>query len=313
MRRASPPIVLALLSLSSLALTGCKSLATGALADALSGNGGALARDDDPELVADAAPFGLKTMESVLVSQPEHVGLLTALAGGFVSYAAAFVDMPADVVATTDFDRSQEMKTRARKLFLRGRGYALQGLEVEYPGISAGLRTDPVKALEETEAEDVPLLYWAAASWGLAISASKTDPELIADLPIVQALTDRCLALDPSWNQGTVHELAMSIEMARPGGKPEKAEEHFKAALALNGGHRAGTYVSFAETVTVQKQDRAAFEDLLGKALAIDVAAYPDDKLANTILQRRARWLLGRVDDLFLGGPEEPAEQGAPQ
>ncbi len=310
LRSMVPVVVLTLAS----PLVGCKSLATGALADALSGNGGALGRDDDPELVADAAPFGLKTMESVLVSQPEHVGLLTALAGGFVQYGAAFVDMPADVVATSDFERSQEMKLRARKLFLRARGYALQGLEVDHEGFEARLRKDATAALAEMEADDVPLLYWTAASWGLAISVSKTDPELIADLPIVQALTDRCIALDPAWGQGTVHELAMSIEMARPGGQADKATKHYEAAVALNGGHRAGTHVSYAETVMVQKQDLAAFKALLDKALAIDVAAYPDDKLANTILQRRARWLLGRVDDLFLGGPEEePAPEGAPQ
>lgn len=311
--RGASTLLLVLVGAVSSALSGCKSLATGALADALSGSGGALGRDDDPELVADAAPFGLKTMESVLVSQPEHVGLLTALAGGFVQYAAAFVSMPADVVATSDFERSQAMKARAHKLFLRARGYALQGLEVDHPGISASLKRDASSAAAALEADDVPLLYWAAASWGLAISSAKTDPEMIADLPIVQALADRALALDPAWNGGVVHELALSLEMARPGGKPEKAKEHFDAAIALSGGRRAGTYVSYAEAVTVPKQDLTQFKALLEKALAIDPAAHPDDKLANTILQRRARWLLGRADDLFLGEPEPETEQGAPQ
>ena len=74
------------LAVSVLLLTGCvRSLATGALADALSGTS-SLSSDDDPELVRDAAPFGLKTMESLLPEQPHHKGLLTALASGFTQY-----------------------------------------------------------------------------------------------------------------------------------------------------------------------------------------------------------------------------------
>ncbi|HEY0881450.1 MAG TPA: TRAP transporter TatT component family protein, partial [Archangium sp.] len=65
-----------LVFLAALALvsSSCASIATNAIADALSGPG-TLGTDDDPELVRDAAPFGLKTMESVLDSQPKHVGL----------------------------------------------------------------------------------------------------------------------------------------------------------------------------------------------------------------------------------------------
>ena len=63
----------------ALVCSGCfSSFATNLVADALSGPG-TLGTDDDPELVRDAAPFGLKTMESVLQSQPKHVGLLTSL------------------------------------------------------------------------------------------------------------------------------------------------------------------------------------------------------------------------------------------
>lgn len=291
---------------------GCASLVTGKLADAMAGSGGGLGRDEDPELVADAAPFGLKTMESVLVSEPEHLGLLTALAGGFVQYSAAFVDMPADFVATEDLTRAQAMKSRAKKLYLRARNYALRGLDVEHDGFTARLRADAPKALTETEKDDVALLYWAAASWGLSIAADKNDTTLISDFPIVEALTARCLELDPTWHDGAIHELAMSIEMARPGGSAEKAKEHYEAALKLSAGTKAGTYVGYAESASVKSQNVAEFKQLLEKALAIDVDEKVDDRLANIIMQRRARWLLTRTDDLFLGGEDVP-EEGAPQ
>ena len=44
--------------------------------DALSGTGGTFASDNDPELIRDAVPFGLKVQESLLAESPQHRGLL---------------------------------------------------------------------------------------------------------------------------------------------------------------------------------------------------------------------------------------------
>jgi predicted anti-sigma-YlaC factor YlaD len=52
--------------------------------------------------------------------------------------------------------------------------------------------------------------------------------------------------------------------------------------------------------VSVARQDRAEFERLLQEALAVDPEALPQERLANIVAQRRARWLLGRADDLFI-------------
>jgi predicted anti-sigma-YlaC factor YlaD len=62
----------------------------------------------------------------------------------------------------------------------------------------------------------------------------------------------------------------------------------------------AGPYVSLAETVSVQKLDRAEFQSLLSRAPALDVNAKPEWRLENLVMQRRAHWLLARVDDLFV-------------
>ena len=48
------------------------------------------------------------------------------------------------------------------------------------------------------------------------------------------------------------------------------------------------------------KQDKAEFERLLNEALAIDPDAAPRDRMANLVAQKRARWLLGRTDRLFV-------------
>jgi predicted anti-sigma-YlaC factor YlaD len=51
--------------------------------------------------------------------------------------------------------------------------------------------------------------------------------------------------------------------------------------------------------VSVAGPDRAEFERLLDRALAVDADAAPEFRLANLIAQRRAAWLRTRVDELF--------------
>src|SRR5215510_10009904 len=84
-------VLLALLT--SAALDGCsiRQYALSRTADTLATSGASFARDDDPELIQDAAPFSLKLADSVLAETPTHVGLLTAAAKNYTQYAYAFV------------------------------------------------------------------------------------------------------------------------------------------------------------------------------------------------------------------------------
>jgi predicted anti-sigma-YlaC factor YlaD len=58
--------------------------------------------------------------------------------------------------------------------------------------------------------------------------------------------------------------------------------------------------VTYAENACVISQDRGRFKDLLQRALAVNTDAQPENRLANLVAQRRALWLLGRMDELFL-------------
>lgn len=84
------------------------------------------------------------------------------------------------------------------------------------------------------------------------------------------------------------------------GDPAERARQHFERAVALSSGRLAGPYVSYAESVCVERRDAKQFAELLQKALAVDPDAEPEQRLANLVMQRRARWLLERQDDLFL-------------
>src|SRR3954469_11340912 len=79
---------------------GCslKTMAVKTVANTLSAPGDTFTRDDDPELIRAALPFGLKTFESLLQSVPRHEPLLLATCSGFTSYAYAFVETDAEML-----------------------------------------------------------------------------------------------------------------------------------------------------------------------------------------------------------------------
>jgi len=229
--------------------------------------------------------------------------LLFAASSGFTQYAYAFVRQDADEMEPVNLEAATEIRARARRLFLRARDYGLRGLETRHRGITTALNADPQRAVQSARKDDVPLLYWTAASWGLAIGVSKNQMDLVADQPVVEALIDRALQLDEAFDQGAIHSFLITYEMVRQGaeGDPaERARKHFDRAMALSGGFQAGPLVALAESVSVAKQNRREFQSLLDRALAVDVDAKPEFRLVNLVMQRRARWLLSRIDELIL-------------
>jgi predicted anti-sigma-YlaC factor YlaD len=304
MKHLGSRLILVSLTVSLLG-SGCslRRVAVNKVGDALAGGGTTFASDDDPELVKAAVPFSLKLMESLLEENPQHKGLLFATASGFTQYAYAFVQQDADALEDTDVKAASELKARARRLYLRARNYGLCGLDVERRGFQKALASNPISAVGMTKRKDVPLLYWTAVSWAAAISVSKDNPDLIGDLPKVEALIDRALELDEAFDFGAIHTFLITYEMGRRSGQGDpvaRARKHFERALELSGGQMAGPLVSFAEAVSVQRQDQAEFKSLLERALSIDPDAKPQWRLVNLIMQRRARWLLAHSDDLFL-------------
>jgi len=297
--------------------SGCsvKRMAVNKLGNALAGSGTTFASDDDPELVKAAVPFSLKLMEGLLNENPRHEGLLLAASSGFTEYAYAFVQEEADETEDKDLAAAEEMRGRARRLYLRGRNYGLRGLEVRHKGFEKALRADPKQAVRAATMKDVPLLYWTVVSWAGAVSLSKDNPDLIADMPIVEAMMDRALALDEAFGDGAIHTYLITYEMSRPGGMGDPAarsRQHFERALELSKGLQAGPMISFAEAVCVQKQDLKQFETLLQQALALNPEVKPEWRLVNLVMQRRAKWLQSRTDQLFLSSSPAGSKKSEP-
>jgi predicted anti-sigma-YlaC factor YlaD len=300
-------LLTAALAVTVAALCGCRSAALSFAADAVAHSGTSYASDDDPELVRDAIPFGLKTMEGLLEENPDHEELLTALASGFTQYGYAFVQADADLADLDGkLDVARAGRDRARRLYLRARDYGLRGLEARREGTAAWLRGGPPdvqKALARMKDDDVPLLYWTASAWALAIAAGKGDMALVAGLHSPVAMMTRALELEEGWSEGALHEFFVVYDATRTaaeGGGPERARAHLDRALALSMNKKLGPRVSWAEGVLVQRQDRAEFTRVLEEVVRADPGEVPRYRLANIIAQRRAKALLAHADDLFL-------------
>jgi hypothetical protein len=267
--------------------------------DAISGGGGVWSSDEDPELIKEALPFGLKTNESLLQVSPNHEGLLEATATGFIAYAL-LVKEKADRVEANDLEAGRKMKLRASKLFLRGRDYAMRVLENRHPGFIDGLSKDPAATVARADEGDATFLYLAGAGWAAALGADPGNLDLVAELPTAGALVERVLQVDETFRQGSAQEFMITYEASRPGGSIEAARRHYRRALELSGGNRASVYLALAESVSVEEQDVKEFRSMLKAALAVDVDKEPEERMLNVVAQQRAKWLEGRIPDLFL-------------
>ena len=299
----------------ALASGGCsiRTLAVNALGDALAEGASVYASDEDPELVREALPFNLKTIETLLQSSPQNPGLLLSACSTFTTYAAGFIAADAEVAEWRDFDyaAAETLNVRARKMYVRARNYCLELVELDHPGITDRLRQDPDLAVEVFGVEDVETLYWLGGSWGLAIGIGLDQPELSADIPAVRALMNRALTLDEDYGGGALHSAFITLESVPEalGGSPVRAREHFDRAVELSGGLDASPYLSLASGVAVATQNRAEFDSLLRSALAIDPDADESIRLTNIVSQRRAELLLEHIDELFDPLQEEQEEQ----
>ncbi len=273
------------------------------MADALSAEGTTVfASDEDPELVGEALPFALKSMEAILQETPRHGKLLIATCAGFVQYGHAYVLQPAQFLENGDLQAARKLRERAKHLFLRARQYGIRALDLDHPGFSKAIFEDPLATVENMGKKDVAALFWTGVAWGSAISAGKSDMSLVGDLPAVTAIMEKALKLDPDWQDGAINEFFIVYDAARSeaeGGGLARAEYHFKRAMELNQGRSTSPLVLLAESVCIKQQNRQRFEALLKQSLAFDVNRYPEYRLSNIISQRKAKYLLDNVDAFF--------------
>ncbi|MEM1177032.1 MAG: TRAP transporter TatT component family protein [Acidobacteriota bacterium] len=292
-------------------LGGCsvRQAAVRTLSSALvSGDANVFSTDDDPELIGQALPFALKTLEALIDLDPENAELLLTTCSSYTQYTYAYVELEAERLRPKSFRESRRVRERAVKLYLRARDYCLKALDVRRPGASAGLLRDSATTLASFDESDVSLLYWTAGSWGSAISNGRHRSELLIDLEVVRQVLGRTLELDEDYGRGVLHD-AMVALAALPeamGGSYEQAQIHYRRAVELNGDRRVGSHLNWAWLVMIGRQDRAGFEAALDKALSVRSSdEAEEDRLANAVNRDFARFLRDQADELFLDDLED--------
>ena len=267
-----------------------KQMALNRMASAMSEATSVYDTDNDPEFVRLAAPSTLKTIEMLLFQAPQHTGLLLTACSGYAQYSYGFLHVEAEVRAA-EVEAAKELRARAGKMYQRARGFCMRGLEVRHQGLTAqALVADPTAALKSMKAEDVPWLYWTAASWGAELSLAPNQLTRIAEVAVVRALLHRAKALDDTWERGAIYEALIPFDGLPPllGGSPAAARADFDKAMQLSERKSVFAFVAMAATIADPVEKRR----LLEQALAIDVSTLGSRRMTNLIAQRYAKALL---------------------
>jgi hypothetical protein len=271
-----------LLSLGCAALVG---RATARLADDLEA---ALLDQDDPATVRDGAPAFLLMLDGLIEGDPDDPALLLSGASLYGSYAGAFVEDP----------------VRARRLTARALDYARRAACARERALGEALDApyEPLAAaVAEVGPDGLDVLYGLGVAWAGFVQAHSSDWAAVADVPKIEAVMRRVLALDPEYEGGAVHLYLGVLSTLRPaalGGRPEEGRRHFEEAIRLSGGRDLMAKVLFARHYARLVFDRELHDRLLGEVLAADPVE-PGLTLSNVLAQEQARVLLDGSDDYF--------------
>jgi len=270
------------------ALVGCASLANRA-SERLAGNlSGAILNQDDPETVREGLPSYLLLLDGMIEGAPDSPGLLLSAARLYGAYAGSFVSDP----------------VRSKRLATRALGYARRGVcarKLSLCGSHEGPFERFEAALATTRADDIDAMHALGAAWATWVQAHRDDWDAIADLPRIEALFERVVAMDAGHANGEPYMYLGVLHCLRPeslGGRPVLGSERFDTARAMAGGRNLMASVLYAEHCARLLFDRDLHDALLREVLDADPRA-AGLTLSNTLAQQRAEILLRDGDDYF--------------
>ena len=253
------------------------------------------ASDDDLELLMHASAYQLKLSESLLQEIPDHLKLAEAVTRGYTQYAFVFLMDEADRMESESIQKASVLRVRAAKMLTRAKSLGLKSLTLQYPDLKDQLQGKLAKPVTKISKQDAGLIYWTMTAWAGAISLSKDSPDVVADLPEVLRMAELAWQAHPQFDNGALASMMGTLELAKPGGKPEAAEKYFNLAIKWRG-KQVAPLISKAENWAVATQNKEAFKLLLNQAIEL---ARSQNDLTNTVMRRRAQWLLDSTDNLF--------------
>ncbi len=264
-----------------------KKMTVAATAGLLESIAASSSRQSDVSVIREGMPAYLMLLDGMVEAWPENERLLLSAAQSYACFASIS-------------GKDSELKTR---LYRKAAHYALMALH--YRGLQNPREMtfgDFEKAIHRFEKNDIPYLFWAASCWGNWIGSNPNSMEAMAELPRVELMMKRVLALDEAFYYGGPH-LFMGIWYAvRPsmaGGDLIKSQNHFQRAISLGKGRFLMANVYYAEYYCKRAMDKDLYISILKRTVAAPADRVPELTLLNTVAHQRAEAMLEEVDEYF--------------
>ncbi len=264
--------------------TGCTSV-TGHLAESLTA---AIGRNSDLETIKQGGPAYLIMVDAFVLDNPSNPKLLASAANLYSTYSDVFV---------TDGKRALRLTDRALDYGLRAAGEAnrqLRGLD------QMDFRTFETR-INAATLSDIDVLYTLGAAWAGWIRARSGSLKALAQIPKIEKLMERVVALDEGYQDGAAHLYLGALAMILPpvlGGRPEVSQAHFERGVLLGGTKNLMARVLYARNYARPMFDRALHDRLLNGVLSQPVDP-GGDTLINALARQEAERLLASGQDYF--------------
>lgn len=193
-----------------------------------------------------------------------------------------------------------------------GLDWANEALKLAAPEYAAAKAAGKAheEAIRLAPKEAVPAMYWYASNLG-KWAASKGFATRLQYKEALKATMDHVKSLDDQFYYAAAWRYFGGYEAATAGlagGSLEKSRENFEKAISMAPAY-LGTKVLFADYLCPKLQKdtdgdgepdgKVLFKKLLEEVIAADVTVDPAITPENTLEQKKARKLLGQIDELF--------------
>ena len=313
---AKIPYALPLAALLALPNMGCiKQMLLDGQISATREASGVLDTIGDYEVARGAAEAGLVQFEGLHFLSPSNDDALFSLTASWVGYGFAFAEDDAEAAEDKGNDDLAEYhRRRAHMAYDRAVFYGLELLSHTDKGFEAARKNaNTMKAwLKDkfTDKADVGNLFWTGYAWMARTNVQKDDPAVVAELYVGEAMMERSVELDPSFNfyNGEIALAAYHVAVSNV----EEGKKLFEETLQKTQRKNLMVQFTYAQTYACETSNRPLYESLLKEVIdAGDID--PKERLENAIAKRKARRYLGKTRmqacgfDMSSPAPVKPA------
>lgn len=279
---------ISVVSIALLTFSGCSSILEKKSQHFANSFSSAVLESDDPVMIEQGIPSYLLLLDALVKNNPEQTALWSAAANLNSAYASSFIK---------DAGRVKSVNNKALRY-----GFTALCQKDKRLCHPQALSLDELNGvLQQFDSSYVSTLYITGSVWAGWIQANSDDWNAIADMPRVEALMKRVVALDERYQQGAAHlYLGVLATVLTPalGGRPEVGKKHFEQAINLSQGQNLMAKLYYAKNYARGILDRELHDKLLQEIITADPHA-PDLTLSNIMAQQQAKELLQSADDYF--------------